>query len=290
MVSQSYSCSGRRPRYCSLLRTRSEIPLPGQQCLVGFAAAFVLLGEVEAQRLITAETVALLQAVLMLGIAVAADVVLQARRQMHFPSGGWTDEHTAAGPEAHGMILLKRVGEVERAYEESVKHRALPVSQREAGAALAVKSAHPPAVGEPHAREAGSGLPRYRFEERIARRQRIDVHQRQLLQRDIAVVLVATQPHVHEIDLGAICITAARVEQIDVGRQEFQTLKIAVSVAARAHRQTPRGVALLRTHLGHRRFDRRACRQAELLEGAYALARYQDSERRGDHVAAAPSA
>src|SRR3569623_2105358 len=120
MVSQSYSCSGRRPRYCSLLRTRSEIPVPGQQSLGGVAAAIVMQGEGEAQRLIKAETVALLQAVLMLGIAVAADVVLQARRQMHFPSGGLTDEHTDAGPEAHGMILLQRVGEVERAFEESV--------------------------------------------------------------------------------------------------------------------------------------------------------------------------
>src|SRR3569623_2998021 len=112
-----------------------------------------MAGEGEAQGLITAETVALLQAVLVLGIAVAADVVLQARRQMHFPSGGRTDEYTGTGSDAHGMDLVQRVGDVERAFEESEHHRALPVSQREAGATEAEQGAAPPAVGTPHARE-----------------------------------------------------------------------------------------------------------------------------------------
>src|SRR3569833_4325187 len=98
-----------------------------------------MAGEGEAQGLITAETVAQLHAVLVLGIAVAADVVLQARRLMHFPSGGRTDEYTGTGSEALSMVLVQRVGDVERAFEESVKRRALPVSQREAGAAEAVK-------------------------------------------------------------------------------------------------------------------------------------------------------
>src|SRR3569832_1017411 len=220
-------------------RARSEIPLPGQGATAPLPPSLALRAERKAQRLLTPEAQTLLERNVVGGVVVAAAKILHAREQVQLPRLVRMQKYTDAGAEPERVVARELVADVERRLGKGVHHCAVPAPEREARAAVRAIHSDTRAAREARARKAGVDLPRHGFEKAVARRQRIDVDQRQAFHGHAAALLIAAQREVHEIDLRTLGVSAARVQEIVIGGTKLDRLKIASIFAADPHGQAP---------------------------------------------------
>src|SRR3569832_10186 len=144
-------------------RARSEIPLPGQGAAAPLPPSLALRADRKAQRLLTAEAQALLEREVVGGVVVTATNILHAREQVQFPRLARMQKHTHAGAEAERVATLEFVADVERRRGKGVLHCAVPISKREARAAVRALLSDTRAAREARARKAGVDPVSYSF-------------------------------------------------------------------------------------------------------------------------------
>src|SRR3569832_1425028 len=236
-------------------RARSEIPLPGQGATAPLPPSLALRAERKAQRLLTTEAQTLLERNVVGGVVVAAAKILHAREQVQLPRLVRMQKYTDAGAEPERVVARELVADVERRLGKGVHHCAVPAPEREARAAVRAIHSDTRAAREARARKAGVDLPRHGFEKAVARRQRIDVDQRQALHRHAAALPETAQREVHKIDLRTLGVSAARIQEIVISGTKLDGLKIASIFTADPHGHAPRLVSLTGPYRRRRRID-----------------------------------